>query len=66
MINRLTTESIVLMDELDVLLTKQQMVLYNFLEWPTRKNVPLVVIGISNTMNLTEQMKAKVSSRMGN
>jgi Cdc6-like AAA superfamily ATPase len=57
--------SIVAIDEMDILVTKKQSVLYNFFEWPTRSNVPLVVIGISNTLNLPEQMMARINSRLG-
>lgn len=54
-----------LVDEVDVLVTKNQKVIYNIFDWPSRPGVPLVVLAISNTMNLTEQMKAKVQSRLG-
>ena len=54
-----------MVDELDVLVTKNQQVLYNLFDWPTRAGVPLVVLGISNTMNLVEQMMARVQSRLG-
>jgi origin recognition complex subunit 1 len=54
-----------MVDELDVLVTKNQKVLYNLFDWPTRPGVPLVVLGISNTMNLPEQMMARVNSRLG-
>jgi len=56
---------VVLLDELDVLMTKQQTILYHFFEWPTHKNAGLVVIGISNTVNLPEQMVSKIRSRLG-
>lgn len=49
-----------------MLITKNQSILYNLFEWPTRKHVSLVIIGISNTMNLPEQMMARISSRLGN
>lgn len=56
---------IVAVDEMDILVTKKQSVLYNFFDWPTRKGVPLVVIGISNTLNLPDQMMARITSRLG-
>lgn len=55
-----------LLDEIDYLVTHKQQLLYNFFEWPTRKNSGLVVMGISNTMNLPEQMMSRITSRMGN
>ncbi|KAJ1920570.1 Origin recognition complex, subunit 1 [Mycoemilia scoparia] len=57
---------VVLMDELDLLVTKNQSVIYNFFEWPYRKNSGLIVIAIANTMDLPERMLShKVSSRLG-
>jgi len=59
------TTTVIFVDEMDYLLNKKQNVLYSFFEWPTRKNVPVVVIGISNTMNLPEHMQNRVQSRLG-
>ena len=54
-----------LVDELDYLLTRQQKVIYNLFDWPTKANAKLVVIGIANTMDLPERLLPRVSSRMG-
>ncbi|CAL9225368.1 unnamed protein product [Arabidopsis halleri] len=43
---------ILLIDELDLLVTRNQSVLYNILDWPTKPNSRLVVLGIANTMDL--------------
>lgn len=64
------TVSVVLLDEIDYLMTEKQTVLYNFFDWPKRaEEVPngrrLIVIGISNTLNLAEQLQTKVQSRVG-
>lgn len=61
---------VVLLDEIDYLVTEKQSVLYNFFDWPKRAaSVPngrrLIVIGISNTLNLTEQLMPSVRSRVG-
>ena len=61
---------VVLLDEIDYLVTKKQTVLYNFFDWPIRAKkansaVQLIVIGISNTLNLPEQLHPKVQSRLG-
>ncbi|KAJ3673002.1 hypothetical protein LUZ60_006376 [Juncus effusus] len=56
---------VLLIDELDLLLTRNQSVLYNILDWPTRPNSKLVVIGIANTMDLPEKLLPRISSRMG-
>nr|KAJ3422375.1 Origin recognition complex, subunit 1 [Polyrhizophydium stewartii] len=57
---------VVLMDELDVLVTKKQSVIYNFFDWPNLAHSRLVVVAIANTMDLPERMLSnKVSSRLG-
>ncbi|XP_062233423.1 origin of replication complex subunit 1 [Phragmites australis] len=56
---------VLLIDELDLLLTRNQSVLYNILDWPTKPNSNLVVIGIANTMDLPEKLLPRISSRMG-
>ena len=55
----------VLVDELDYMLTQRQEVLYNLFEWPGRKNAGLAVIGIANTLDLPERLDPKVRSRLG-
>ncbi|ETO25913.1 origin recognition complex subunit [Reticulomyxa filosa] len=57
--------TVLLIDELDYLLTRKQNVIYNLFDWPTRKNAHLVMIGISNTMDLPERLTPRVSSRIG-
>ncbi|KAI8088830.1 P-loop containing nucleoside triphosphate hydrolase protein [Halteromyces radiatus] len=58
--------TVVLMDELDLLVTKKQTVMYNFFEWPNRPHSKLIVVAIANTMDLPERMLSnKISSRMG-
>lgn len=57
---------IVLLDELDALVTKGQDIMYNFFNWTTYENAKLIVIAIANTMNLPErQLGNKISSRIG-
>ncbi|KAI9104993.1 P-loop containing nucleoside triphosphate hydrolase protein [Phlyctochytrium arcticum] len=57
---------VVLMDELDLLVTRNQTVMYNFFNWPTLPNSRLVVIAVANTMDLPERLLTnKVSSRLG-
>ncbi|EPS68518.1 hypothetical protein M569_06243, partial [Genlisea aurea] len=56
---------ILLIDELDILVTRNQSILYNILDWPTKPNSKLVVIGIANTMDLPEKLLPRISSRMG-
>ena len=57
--------SIVIMDELDLLLTKNQKVIYNFFDWPNKPNSRLIVLAIANTMDLPERtLSNKVASRL--
>ncbi|GER38354.1 origin recognition complex 1 [Striga asiatica] len=60
-----TKPCILLIDELDLLVTRNQSVLYNILDWPTKPNSKLIVIGIANTMDLPEKLLPRISSRMG-
>jgi len=58
--------SVVLMDELDQLVTAKQDVVYNFFNWPTLVGSKLIVIAIANTMDLPERvMTGRVRSRLG-
>jgi origin recognition complex subunit 1 len=56
---------VLLVDELDSLMTKHQTVLYSLFDWPGHKPAKLVVIGIANTMDLPERLLGRISSRMG-
>lgn len=57
---------VVLMDELDQIVTKNQSVMYNFFNWPTYRYSKLIVIAVANTMDLPERMLSnKISSRLG-
>ncbi|XP_026472408.1 origin recognition complex subunit 1 isoform X2 [Ctenocephalides felis] len=62
--SRLST--VLLVDELDILCTKRQDVVYTILDWPSKANAKLIVITIANTMDLPERLlRAKVTSRLG-
>jgi origin recognition complex subunit 1 len=57
---------VVLMDELDQLVTKDQSVMYNFFNWPSLPNSRLIVLAVANTMDLPERtLSNKISSRLG-
>lgn len=57
---------IILMDELDQLVTKNQKVIYNFFNWPTYQHSKLIVIAVANTMDLPERVFSnKIASRLG-
>ncbi|XP_043600537.1 origin recognition complex subunit 1 [Bombus pyrosoma] len=58
--------TLLLVDELDLLCTKRQDVVYNLLDWPTKSTAQLVVITIANTMDLPERvLMGRVTSRLG-
>jgi origin recognition complex subunit 1 len=48
---------IVLIDELDALVTKKQTLLYNLFDWPCHAHSRLLVIAIANTMDLPEKLQ---------
>lgn len=56
---------VLLLDEMDVLVSRAQKVLYDLLDWPTRPGSRLAVIGVANTMDLPERMLPRIASRLG-
>ncbi|SZE99320.1 unnamed protein product [Blumeria hordei] len=57
---------VVLMDELDQLVTRNQSVMYNFFNWPGLPFSRLIVLAVANTMDLPERtLSNKISSRLG-
>ncbi|KAL3870125.1 hypothetical protein ACJMK2_042736 [Sinanodonta woodiana] len=58
--------TVMLVDELDLLWTRKQDVMYNIFDWPTRQHARLIVLAVANTMDLPERiMMKRVSSRLG-
>lgn len=59
--------TVLLLDEIDYLVTEKETVLYSFFDWPHHAvaSAKLIVIGIANTINLPERLSQRVSSRMG-
>ncbi|XP_065829540.1 origin recognition complex subunit 1-like isoform X2 [Oscarella lobularis] len=57
---------LLVVDELDLLWTRKQTVMYNLFDWPGHRKSKLVVVAIANTMDLPERiMDKRVQSRMG-
>lgn len=61
---------VLLLDEIDYLVTPQEDILYDFFNWPvTSRSVGapfhLVLIGISNTLDLLDRLHHRVQSRIG-
>ncbi|GAB0492161.1 hypothetical protein MMPV_003421 [Pyropia vietnamensis] len=60
------TVTILVIDEMDALVTRRPRVLFDLLEWPTRSAAALAIIGISNTMDLPERLLLpRLTSRLG-
>lgn len=60
------SRSVILVDELDRLVTKKNEVIYNFFNWPNQPHSKLIVLAIANTMDLPErQLSGKIRSRLG-
>ncbi|KAM6262059.1 origin recognition complex subunit 1 isoform 2-T2 [Porphyrio hochstetteri] len=58
--------TVLVADELDLLWTQKQDVLYNLFDWPSWKHSKLIVLAIANTMDLPERiMLNRVASRVG-
>ncbi|NWH74171.1 ORC1 protein, partial [Piaya cayana] len=58
--------AVLVVDELDLLWTRKQDVLYNLFDWPTQKQSKLIVLAIANTMDLPERvMMNRIASRLG-
>ncbi|XP_045159455.2 origin recognition complex subunit 1-like [Mercenaria mercenaria] len=57
---------VLLVDELDLLWTRKQDVMYNVFDWPSKQHARLIVLAVANTMDLPERiMMKRVSSRLG-
>ncbi|NXR81173.1 ORC1 protein, partial [Pycnonotus jocosus] len=58
--------TVLMVDELDLLWTRKQNVMYNLFDWPTQKHSKLIILAIANTMDLPERiMMNRVASRLG-
>lgn len=56
---------VVVLDEMDVLVSRNEELLHRVLDWSARPKSRLALIGIANTMDLPERLLAKSKSRMG-
>lgn len=56
---------ILIIDEVDCLVTKKMSLLYNIFNWSLYPNAKLIIISISNTIDLPQRTINKVSSRIG-
>eukprot|EP00914_Ancora_sagittata_P031515 GHVO01063863.1.p1 GENE.GHVO01063863.1~~GHVO01063863.1.p1 ORF type:complete len:557 (+),score=78.86 GHVO01063863.1:336-2006(+) len=56
---------LVVIDEVDALITSKQHVMYSLFEWPLWSTSLLSVIAIANTMDLPERLMPRCASRIG-
>lgn len=58
--------TLLFVDELDLLQTKNQDVLYQIFDWPQKSNSRLLIVSIANTLDLPERLESsRVASRIG-
>ncbi|KAK9712171.1 AAA ATPase [Basidiobolus ranarum] len=58
-----TTLYVVILDEIDHLITKDQDVLYKLFEWPTLPEARLTLIGIANALDLTDRFLPRLRAK---
>ena len=56
--------TVLVIDEMDLLVTRTQQLLYNLFDWPTHRAARLVILGIANTLDLPERLLPKILSRL--
>ena len=56
---------ILIIDEIDYLINKFQTLLYHIFNWSSYSNSKLIIISISNLININELFLSKISSRFG-
>ena len=54
---------LLLLDEIDQLLTKDQDVLYRIFEWPFLKNSRVCLIGIANSLDMTDRLLPRLKTK---
>lgn len=54
---------VVVLDEIDHLLTKDQEILYSIFEWSLAKSSRLILIGIANALDLTDRFLPRLKAR---
>lgn len=54
---------LVVLDEIDYLVSKGQDILYKLFEWPALENSRLVIIGIANALDLTKRILPRLRAK---
>ncbi|KAJ3360422.1 AAA ATPase [Kappamyces sp. JEL0680] len=57
------TRSVLVLDEIDHLITRDQNVLYNFFEWAKLPSSRLVLVGIANALDLTHRFLPRLKTK---
>lgn len=65
LVNPTNPHLLLILDEVDCLINQKQNLLYNIFNWTTYSKSKLIVISISNTIDLPNRLIGKVKSRMG-
>ena len=55
--------SVLILDEIDCLITRDQEVLYKIFEWPKLKGSKLVLIGIANAIDMTDRFLPRLKAK---
>lgn len=55
---------LLVLDEIDQLSTKNQSILYKIFEWPTVPRSKLVVVGIANSLDLTDRLLPMLNTKL--
>jgi len=53
--------TVVLVDEIDMLATRDQSVLYNLFGWPLERGARLAIVGVANTLDLPERLLPRIA-----
>lgn len=62
---RMERRIVLILDEMDVLVSRGEKILYDVFDWSMSGKVQFALICISNTMNLPEKMIPRIGSRLG-
>lgn len=54
---------LLILDEIDQLETKNQSVLYSIFEWPSRPDSKLILVGIANSLDLTDRLLPRLNAK---
>jgi origin recognition complex subunit 1 len=56
---------LLLVDEIETLMTSNQQILYTIFEWSRLPTAKLVIVGIANMLDMSSRLQQKINSRIG-